>query len=60
MFTVLSLLAERYSHDEIYTWASSTLVAVNPYKDLTNLYYQEAQEEFSNPAVLDIVSKCIK
>lgn len=54
---VLTLLADRYCKDDIYTWASTTLVAVNPYKDVDHLYYQETQQEFSTLAQSDAVSR---
>ena len=44
---VVELLEQRYSHDILYTWAGSTLVAINPYKDIPDLYSQRTQRLFS-------------
>ena len=44
-FVVLDLLKSRYARDEIYTWASRTLVAINPYKYIDSYYCQQTQQQ---------------
>lgn len=41
LLSVLCCLAERYGNEEIYTSAGSTVVAVNPFRNISGLYTLE-------------------
>ncbi|XP_067934037.1 unconventional myosin-XIX-like [Watersipora subatra] len=60
--TILDILKSRYARDEIYTWASRTLVAINPYKQIKNCYYQETQQKLydsSKPHIYSIAEEAL-
>ena len=40
--SVLECLTERYSNEEIYTWAGQALVALNPFREHPCLYGPES------------------
>ncbi|XP_059168016.1 unconventional myosin-XIX-like isoform X3 [Physella acuta] len=46
--TVLDCLEERYTHDIYYTSAGTTIVAVNPFKDVPQLYHIHTIYDYHN------------
>ncbi|KAH3877393.1 hypothetical protein DPMN_001258 [Dreissena polymorpha] len=41
LFAVLCCLNERFAHDLFYTSAGSTVIAINPFKEIQNLYSRD-------------------
>uniref|UniRef100_A0AAG5DWS3 Myosin motor domain-containing protein n=1 Tax=Anopheles atroparvus TaxID=41427 RepID=A0AAG5DWS3_ANOAO len=49
--TLLDNIRNRYFKDKIYTYVANILIAVNPYKELPNLYSQATLKRYSGKSI---------